>query len=268
MSKLGRGRMPHIGSDVVDVQGLKLIRQWVASFGDSHAPPSREAELAELEKGSASAAPQLLSSTSGAMALLAAVDDGRIPTAIAKSITLQAAASDQEPVKDVFRRFDPNAQQVDRLGPNIRPAKLLAIRGDVERGRKIFFEQSATGLCARCHIINGRGTEFGPDLSHIASKYNRADLLDNILNPSKSIAQGYATYIVRTRSGDVLSGLLIKQTPQEVILKDPQQKQTTVPRSEIDKLVPQPISAMPEGLLSDLTPQQAADLLELLASLR
>ncbi|HSZ59254.1 MAG TPA: PQQ-dependent sugar dehydrogenase [Tepidisphaeraceae bacterium] len=268
MSKLGRGRMPHIGSDAVDVQGLTLLRQWIAGLGNSPAWAAHDAELAELEKGSTSAATRLLSTTTGAMALLGAIDAGRIPPAVAKPLALQAAASDQEPIKDLFRRFDPSAQQVDRLGPNINPAKLLALRGDAERGGKIFFEQSATGLCARCHIVSGRGIEFGPDLSHIASKYNRADLLDNILNPSKTIAQGYATYVVRTRTGDIYSGLLFKQSPQQITLKDAQLKQTTLSTSEIDKMVPQPISAMPEGLLSDLTGQQAADLLDFVASLK
>jgi putative heme-binding domain-containing protein len=268
MSKLGRGRMPHIGSDVVDVQGLTLMRQWIASLGNSPTAQSRDADLAYLQQGSTSAAARLLSTTTGALMLVDAIDAGKLPRASIQEITARAAASDQDQIKDLFRRFDPAAQQVDRLGPNINPARLLALGGNPENGRRIFFEQSGNGLCARCHIISGKGLDFGPDLSHIASKYNRADLLDNILNPSKTIAQGYATYLVRTRSGDLYTGLLVKQTPQEIIVKDPQLKQTRIAISEVDKMVPQPISAMPEGLLSDLTAQQAADLLDFVTSLK
>jgi putative heme-binding domain-containing protein len=202
------------------------------------------------------------------MAIIDAIDNGKLPPERAISLAAAGVASTQDQIKDLFRRFDPSAQQVDRLGPNINPSKLLAMRGNADQGKKIFFEQSGTGLCARCHKINSQGTEFGPDLSHIAGKYSRADILDNILNPSKTIAQGFATYLVRTQKGDVHSGLLVKHTPQQIILKYAQLKETTIATAEVNRLMPQPISAMPEGLLADLTAQQAADLLEFLQSLK
>lgn len=256
MSKLGRGRMPHIGSDVVDTQGLALMRQWIRSLrSDASAEPSSDSQ-------------STISSTSAAMAVVEAIDGGKLAPDRAKSLAASGAASTHEQIKDLFRRFDPSAQPVDRLGPNINSSKLLAMHGNADQGRKIFFEQSGAGLCARCHKINSQGTDFGPDLSHVGGKYNRADLLDNILNPSKTIAEGFATYVIRTKAGDVYSGLLIKRTSQQIVLKDAQLKLTTVNAGDVERLMPQPISAMPDGLLADLTAQQAADLLEFLQSLK
>jgi putative heme-binding domain-containing protein len=171
-------------------------------------------------------------------------------------------------VRDLFRSLDPNEQQTNRLGPNIDPARLLAMRGDAERGRKIFFEQSGTGLCARCHLINGKGTDFGPDLSHIATKYSRPDLLDNVLSPSKTIAEGYTTFNLQTKSGDLFTGFLVGKNDQEVVLKDATLKLVHVPASDVQKLSPQALSAMPEGLLGDLEAQQAVDLLDYLCTLK
>ena len=37
MSKLGRGRMPHIGSEIVDEKGLRLIHDWIRTM-----PPHKE----------------------------------------------------------------------------------------------------------------------------------------------------------------------------------------------------------------------------------
>ena len=277
ISKLGTGRMPHIGSDVVDEKGLKLIRQWIRRLGGDgrdSAPAHAGAALSVIESGTAptaqvtAAVEQLLSSTSGAMALVEALDDGKLRGPALRAAIHSGLASKQDLIRDLFRRFDPAEQQTNRLGPNIHAAKLLALRGDAARGGRIFFEQGGAGLCARCHVVNGRGTAFGPDLSHIATKYNRADLLDNIIFPSKTIAPGYGTYIVRTRSGETYSGLLAGKTDKEVILKDAQLKQYQIPSRDVERIVAQPISAMPDGLLADLDPQQAADLLEFVASLK
>jgi len=131
---------------------------------------------------------------------------------------------------------------------------------------KFFCRGSAN--CALCHRVNGRGRDFGPDLSHIGQKYNRAQLLDNILNPSKTIAPGFAIYLVDTTSDLSYSGLLVRENADEVVIKDTSLKETRIKRSEMARLQPSKISAMPEGLLQNLTAQESADLLDFLSSLR
>jgi len=284
-SKLGTGRMPHIGSDLVDEKGLALIRQWIASLAATAAPPptdpatvkaiaERDAAIALLTNASTPAAQiapavdRLLSSTCGALALLNAIEDAKLPATACELARKKGQTSPQDQVRDLFRRFNPAEQSIARLGSNINPARLLALHGDASRGRQIFFTQGGAGLCSRCHIVNGQGTDLGPDLSHIASKYNRADLLDNILNPSKTIAPGYATYIVRTTNSDIYSGFLVTRTDREVVLKDQQLKLIHIPAADVQRMVAQPISAMPEGLLGGLDARQAADLLEFVGSLK
>lgn len=87
------------------------------------------------------------------------------------------------------------------------------------------------------------------------------------MEPSKTIAEGFTNYIVKTSKGDVFSGLLVSKTDSEVVLKDAT-RQYHVPAADIQKMVAQPMSAMPEGLLNDLSPQDAADLLEFLSKLK
>ena len=65
-----------------------------------------------------------------------------------------------------------------------------------------------------------------------------------------------------------MSGLLVEKTEQHVILRNAQNPRMIVPASQIEQLVPQQKSLMPELLLRDMTPQQAADLLAFLASLK
>ncbi len=66
----------------------------------------------------------------------------------------------------------------------------------------------------------------------------------------------------------MLNGLAVEKTERLVVLKDAQGKILKVTTGEIERLVPQSRSLMPELLLRDLTAQQVADLLEFLASLR
>ncbi|MFO1021508.1 MAG: c-type cytochrome [Planctomycetales bacterium] len=143
------------------------------------------------------------------------------------------------------------------------PEKLLALRGDPARGRDLF--RSATHIsCRNCHIINNEGKELGPNLSQIGKKYPRDKILEQILDPSRSIDQQYLTHIVETKQGQVHSGLLIRKTPTEIVLKDPQGTSLTIPQGEVEQVTTQRTSLMPQDLLRDLTPQEAADLLEFL----
>jgi putative heme-binding domain-containing protein len=283
MAKLGRGRMPHIGSDAVDSRGIELIREWITAMPSraGNTPPAsstvaasseRAAMLQLIESPSISTADagaaidRLLTSTAGALSLVCEIQNGKVPSAICSMAMGKGIASSQEYVRDLFRRFDPKERS--HLGTSINAARLLALRGDVARGKDIFFGGANSGLCARCHRINNAGADFGPDLSHISTKYNRYDILDNILYPSKTIAPEYITYVARTKSGDTFAGFVVKKTATEIVLKDAQLKELHIPTADIQKLAAQSVSAMPEGLLADLEPQQAADLLEYLSSLK
>jgi putative heme-binding domain-containing protein len=174
-------------------------------------------------------------------------------------------------VRDLFSRFElESAGASTKVGTNPEVDKLLAMPGDAERGRKVFFEL-AGGLCAKCHIIGSQGIDMGPNLSTIGQKYSKTDLLDNILHPSKTIAQGYETYVVRTKAqgdkpADIYSGFLVSKSDTEVVLKDMERKLIHLKTNEVDKMVMQPVSAMPEGIIAELQTQQAADLLEFLAT--
>ena len=65
-----------------------------------------------------------------------------------------------------------------------------------------------------------------------------------------------------------MTGLVVEKNGREVVLKDAQGKTVRVPGGEVEQLVPQSRSLMPELLLRDLTAQQVADLLEYLKTLR
>jgi len=169
-------------------------------------------------------------------------------------------------VRDLFERFLPEEKRVQKLGANIKPEVILALKGDAASGRKIFFQEGVQ--CSRCHRINGEGTDFGPDLSQIAKKYDRPQILENILFPSKIVEPNFIAYSIETKDDLSYSGLILKRTAEEIVFKDSTAKEIHLRAGDVKSVQAQSLSVMPELLLQALTAQDVADLLEYLSSLR
>lgn len=273
MSKTGGGRMPHIGSECVDENGLRLIQDWIRSLpAKSVAPPDTELPLlqqiqTQAEPAALEAAKQLVASTRGALLLATALGGQQVPAPVRAQV-LQVALARREPqIRDLFERFIPADQRVKRLGTVIKPEQILQRPGDVERGRQVFFKTSGV-TCSNCHRIHGTGSTLGPDLSQIGKKYNTAQLLESILEPSRTIDPQYLPWLVETRTGKVHTGLLVRKTEEETILRDANDKEIRIPNHQVETAVQQRKSLMPELLLRDMTAEQVADLLAFLASLK
>src|SRR6266480_6372793 len=86
--------------------------------------------------------------------------------------------------------------------------------------------------------------------------------------PSRQIEEKYLTYLVETKRGQVHSGLLVSKDATKVVLKDATNKQIEIPAGDVELLVPQQKSLMPDLLLRDLTTEQVADLTAFLSSLK
>ena len=101
-----------------------------------------------------------------------------------------------------------------------------------------------------------------------ASSRPREDLLESILEPSRRIEPKYAAYVAHTTDGRSFTGLLVKRDEKEVVLRDAQNKEIVLAAKNVEELRPSRMSLMPEGQLAGLTPQEAADLLDYLATRR
>jgi putative heme-binding domain-containing protein len=270
ISKLGQGRMPHIGSEAVDERGVRLIRRWIASLPgtpcDPASAPARSKDQATLDRvraGEGKECEALLSTPTGALDLLGSLEG--LPEATRKEAVRRALERPPGPIRDLFEAFEPPSHRRERLGLTIAPGKILGLKGDAERGRAMFAGTAVQ--CSKCHRIGPGPDTLGPELSKIGAKYNRAQILESILEPSKTIDPKFAGVIVRTTAGDVLSGIIVEKTDAELVLRDAE-KVTRMPAASVDRVVPQQKSLMPEGLLQHLTAQEAADLVAYLESLR
>jgi putative heme-binding domain-containing protein len=141
------------------------------------------------------------------------------------------------------------------------------LAGDADRGRRLFHESTVV-QCRTCHRVGGSGVAVGPELDGIGLKYDQAALLQHIVKPSLRIDPEYVAWTVETVAGTVLTGLLVERTDEAVVLRDIQDRRHRIVATEIEEIRPLQTSLMPEMLLRDFTPQQAADLLEYLGTLR
>jgi putative heme-binding domain-containing protein len=201
------------------------------------------------------------------MRLARAIDEGALDDTTRQAIISRATDGAEPHIRDLFERYLPEEKRTRRLGTAIEPATILALSGEAARGERLFLE--AAGVqCRNCHRIGDKGSEVGPDLSRIGGKLDRAALLESILEPSKSIEAKYLTYLLQTTGGSTHVGLLAEKGAKEVTLKEAQDRIVRVPAGEVELLVPQPQSLMPELLLRDMTAQEVADLVAYLHSLR
>ena len=133
--------------------------------------------------------------------------------------------------------------------------RVLANReGDAVRGKTVF-----TRVCGQCHKLYGEGAEVGPDLTNNGRNDFR-QLLSNVYDPNLVIGAAYRAHTVVTEDGRVLSGLLVEDGAERVVLKVQGGKQEVIPRSAILDESVAALSLMPEGLEKQMTPEQTADL--------
>ncbi|MSR57959.1 MAG: c-type cytochrome [Planctomycetaceae bacterium] len=278
MAKLGAGHMPHVGASMIDAQGLELVHAWIRSL-ESHPDETRPDEpQATLTKVAALDDKQPLAerkakldellATPGRAAMLArAVQQRQVSESVRATLVAAAIEHADAAVRDLFEPFIPEEQRVKRLGEVIRPADILKLAGDAAQGRQLFHKTAGIN-CKSCHRIAGDGTEIGPDLSRIGMKYDRAKLLENIIEPSRNIEPQYVTWIVETTAGKVLTGILVQKDDSGIVIRDVQNQQLRIPADEVESSSTQQKSLMPDLLIRDLTAQQVADLLAYLEGLK
>jgi putative membrane-bound dehydrogenase-like protein len=138
--------------------------------------------------------------------------------------------------------------------------------GDVRRGQAIF--NSPKAACSSCHAIGYLGGNVGPDLTRIGQVRNERDLLEAIVYPNASFVRSYEPMIVATKSGEEYSGVLRKDSAEEVVLATGPNIEQRIARSDVADMRPGAVSVMPSGLAEQITKEELADLLAFLKATR
>ncbi|MBI3875334.1 MAG: c-type cytochrome [Verrucomicrobia bacterium] len=157
----------------------------------------------------------------------------------------------------------PPAQSAQPLPP---VGELLKMAGDAERGEAVFFREISQ--CSKCHVVNGKGTDFGPQLSEIGAKLGKDALYEAILDPSAGISMGFEAWNVELKNGDETFGLIVSDAADELAVKIVGGLVTRYKKADIAKRTQSKLSIMPAGLQQTMSAQDLVDLVEFLSSLK
>ncbi|HEV3204152.1 MAG TPA: PVC-type heme-binding CxxCH protein, partial [Gemmataceae bacterium] len=190
------------------------------------------------------------------------MDSKEIPPDQLRRIALYKDKEIDRMVEKNWGRFTPatSGEKLARIG-NL--AGVILGRGGPGNplGGKSIYEKK----CALCHTLFGEGGKVGPDLTG-ADRKDRAFLLQSLVDPSAVIRKEYAAYVVTTKNGRLLTGVIAESTPMTVTLLDAKAERIVLIRDEIEGINPWPQSLMPEQLLDDLEDQEIRDLFAYLQS--
>lgn len=204
----------------------------------------------------------------GPDALAEALQNEKLPEDVAKIALRTVTASGRQEAKlaETLSRAGNIVSMPKALSPEEMSALVALIKdtGNAARGEAVF--RRAELNCLKCHAIGGAGGKVGPDLVSIGSSAQVDYLVDSILQPNKAVKEGYHSVVVQTDDGKVITGIKLRQTDTDLLLRDIEDREITIPLKKIEEQSPGS-SLMPVGLVDKLTRTELVDLVRFLSEL-
>lgn len=186
--------------------------------------------------------------------VLAALDD---PDAEVKGAAERAAKAMR------LQKIEDKTPKIMTLKPEEALAAVLKEKGNVALGEQIFTKAT----CVACHTVKETEAQKGPYLGNIAQTYKRPDLAQNILDPNKTIAQGFASEMITMKDGTSQMGFITLEGSSEIKLRNIASQEFIFKTADIKERQKLPMSMMPPGLMMNFTVKEFASLLDYLESL-
>ena len=177
----------------------------------------------------------------------------------------EAAAAAVKTLKldPVIVSAQPNGPLISTLKVDDVLAQVMTTKGDIARGEQLFTAQG----CVACHTVKASEAPKGPFLGNIATTYKRRELAESILNPGKTIAQGFVTNVFTMKDGSVQMGFVTQEAEDKTVIRTIAAQEISLDPKLITKRDKSDKSLMPEGLVASLTVKDFASLLDYLEAL-
>jgi putative heme-binding domain-containing protein len=152
-----------------------------------------------------------------------------------------------------------------RLGELSAAVKTGLKNNDFSHGRRMF----SVAKCFACHRFDGEGGAVGPDLTSLAGRFSPRDILESIIDPSKTISDQYAAVQIVTGDGRIIVGRIVNLKGNDYRINTNMLEPgnlTVIRRDNIEEMGPSRVSMMPTGLLNTLKKHEILDLMAFLVS--
>lgn len=141
--------------------------------------------------------------------------------------------------------------------------ELVATNGDATNGKGIF-----ENYCTSCHQVNGKGIDFGPNLSEIGSKLSKDGLYASIMFPNEGIGFGYEGFVIEIKDGSKLVGYINSNTEDDIELRQMGGITSSISKSDVVSIEELENSLMTSGLDQAMGKNNLIDLVEYLTLLK
>jgi putative heme-binding domain-containing protein len=209
----------------------------------------------------------LLGSREGTTALLDAIAAGKASPRLLREPGIEPRVS-RSPFPGVVARaaqltkgLPPADQRVQEL-LNKRRAAFAAARTDAALGAPVFEKH-----CAVCHQLGGKGAKVGPQLDGIGIR-GLDRLLEDVLDPNRNVDQAFRLSTLNLKSGQVVSGLLLREDGEVYVLADAQGKEVRVPKKTVEERTVSQLSPMPANFVDQVPEADFNNLMAFLLSQR
>lgn len=152
------------------------------------------------------------------------------------------------------------------LEPDEKPFtldQLTSMSGNASEGEAVFAK-----TCIKCHVVDGKGTDFGPDLSDIGTRSKKLDIVQSILRPDAVVDPKHRGELILTTEGQVISGFVTEQREGSVTVRTANNVIHEIETDDIDDRRQLTTSFMPSGLERTMTNQELLHLIEYLLQRR
>ena len=222
-----------------------------------------KAALAERE----AAVKSLAKSKHGGLALLDLAAKNSLPPELRATASFAVAVSADVDVRTKGELLLPRPKSKD--GKALPPiSALVEMKGDAKSGAAVFRNNSGGPNCIGCHQIGDEGRQVGPPLTTIANKLSREQFFESILTPSAGILMSYELWIVRTKDGDIKSGIKAEENDDQITLKDNNGEYLDIPLAKIAEKKMSALSMMPDDITKTMSIQELVDVVEYLSQMK
>jgi len=232
------------------------------------APLAVEIIMSQAKVDPADVVQAFLEHREGITLLATAVDKAKMPGDLAK-LGIRAARTSARTATLLVDAFTKAGDLKARSG-ELSKQELEALvadvgtKGDPTRGEAVFRRKDQ--LCLKCHGIAGAGGQVGPDLSSIGASAPVDYLVESLLLPNKAVKEGYHASTIEMKNGRVHTGVKVRQTKDEILLRTAEDQEVTILVKDIEAQA-QGKSLMPEGLTDNLTRAELVDLVRFLSEM-
>jgi putative heme-binding domain-containing protein len=262
-------RLARILVDASDAAGVR--RQAASLLGQSGRPEARDRLLEALTAApgglQAAIANALAANREGAEALLARIAEGKASARLLRDRGVESRLRSSG-IPEVDRKLDELTAGLAEGDESIAALLELHRLGyrdaatDAGRGAQVFEKN-----CATCHQLGGKGAKIGPQLDGVGIR-GAERLLEDILDPSRNVDQAFRVTTLALDDGRVVTGLLLREEGEVLVLADSQGKEVRVDRAAVEERALVPLSLMPANLHEQVPEAEFYDLLRYLLESR